>query len=295
MKESKNNDSSRRDFIKTSAKIALGSTLAGAVTPPEVTAQGTNINLKYNHGDHVDHPGGQKYFKGKMKLPDWLADTSVEKGDDNKDYFLFPEEAIHQDKNYGFDAFFPPGTQAPFEDPIPILGAPFNKDPNSHFDLLLSNIALWARNYNAALYWMRRLHFHLKHRLFPKDFKINTAPPRNPHGDNDDPNHDVSEWQLNEFNDANTLPIKQAQERWGDAITKLNGFLATPQDVVLPDGTPKTFKQVWADMVQVNGYIVSIRLVADEKDYNPLSKLGVLEMGGSSSSHISISSAFSSH
>jgi len=312
MKESKNNDSSRRDFIKTSAKIALGSTLVGGVTPQQ-KAQGAPANQipgeqvigRPGPDDPADHPEKQKYFKGKMKLPGWLPDTTEFPGDDMKSYTFFPEEAIHQDKTNGFDAFLPPGSQSPFEDPFPILGAPFNKDPNdpnNKFNLLVEEIARCARNYNAALYWMRRLHFHLKHSLYGSAFRINTAPPRNPHGNKDeDPNNDLANWKSPDFlipdPTDNQNPIAKAQTRWKAAVADLKNAL-TPEFDTPPTTPPhppyptKPFKQIWADMVQVNRYIISMRIVADEQAYT--GDPSIRELGGSSSSYISISSAFSS-
>jgi hypothetical protein len=282
MKESKNNDSSRRDFIKTSAKIALGSTLVGGVAPQA----GSQANQPTNSapaspppraGKSAPHPGKLgDYFRGQMKLPGWLPDTTVN---------LYPEEAIHRDSDNGFDAFVPPNDKNPFENAVLILGSPFDKDPNKYtdFEKLLAEIAHSARRYNAALYWIRRLHFHLR-AVSDVAFKINTAPPRNPNGDDDDPNHDVSKWKLPEFgdpNDPSSQPTRKAQDKWEQAVKDLNNSLTAPKH---------GFNQIWADMIQVNGYIVSIRLVADT---NSTGGIGILEMGGSSS-HISLSSAFSS-
>jgi hypothetical protein len=301
MKASNENDGSRRDFILTSAKIAIGSTLTGAIMPQAV-AQGdgekTPPGPAPGPGDPADHPGGEQYFKGKMKWPGWLPDKATDPGNDNLNHHRFPEEAIHKGDN-GFDAFPVPGTQAPFEDPIPFLGVPFDDTPgnlNSNFDKLLGNITNCARNYNAALYWMRRLHFHLKAKLYPKDFIINTAPPRNPHGD-DDPNNDLASWDLKRFDPAQTPidnPVTKAQAAWEGAVTALTNALTPGFDVppTIPPHPTKFFKQIWADMVQVNGYIVSARVVAvgvNDKGQH------ARELGGSSSSHISISSAFSSH
>jgi hypothetical protein len=279
MKESKNNDSSRRDFIKTSAKLAIGSTLVGGVSP-EVNAQ-TNCCP-----NPVAHQGDvQNYFKGKMKLPGWLPD--LPQGDDT---FLFPEEALHQDKK-GFDAFPPPNSFPNiFQEPLPqdawILGAPFNKDQNSGFDLLLEQLLTAVRHYNAALYWMRRLHFHLRHVLEPDKFKISTAPPRNPHGDGDDlaNDKDLATWELKDFGDPadTTNPTRTAEQNWHDALVVLTGALTAPKTF-----SNVTFNPIYADVVQVNSYIVSIRVVA-------IPTARGREMGGSSSSHISISSAFSS-
>jgi hypothetical protein len=261
MKEANNNDSSRRDFIKTSAKIALGSTLVSGVGP-KASAQPTPPS------DLGDHPSGSNFKPGRLKLPRWLPDQRVEGG-----FYLFPEEAVRKDKNKGLEAFPPPGYfPGPFEEGSWILGVPFKKDPKSLFDTLIDNILSAVRRYNAALYWMRRLHFHEKAILL--NIPISFPPPRNPNGDKDGgPTDDLTKWTTGAFKTA----IGNAQTDWKNITDQLNDLLFAKPD--------PNFPQIWADMIQVNGYIVSMRVVAA-----PDAK----EMGGSSSSHISISSAFSS-
>src|SRR5258708_418341 len=125
-----------------------------------------------------------------------------------------------------------------------MLGAPFTKKDKDEFEDVLDKIAGRVRRYNAALYWMRRLHFHEKISLLK--IKIKNAPPRNPNGDNDNgANDDPNNWKDAYF----VQKIPAAQEEWKQAVDSLNNLL---------DGTDSSFKYIFADMVQVNDYIVSM-------------------------------------
>jgi hypothetical protein len=223
-------------------------------------------------GEIVDQPPGSA-FKGKRRVPGWLSHKTLFNGE-----YVFPDEAL-KTSPAGIVAFPPPGgDQNAFVEPLPsddaetrnrfnswILGSPFINSGKGLFDPLLERIANCVRNYNAALYWMRRLH------LLENAEHIDTPPPRNPHGDKDDP-------PMPPGTKPTAEQILNAQEDWKTAVNNLDKALEPPSPL---------FQQIFADMIQVNGYIVSMRVVAQ------LAPPGS-EFGGSSSSHISISSAFSS-
>ncbi len=118
---------------------------------------------------------------------------------------------------------------------------------------------------------MRRLHFH------ENAVPAGGPPPRNPHGDKDSGNP-LPDPESPEFRQL----VAGAEAEWSTAVDKLNELLAVDANSPISHGCGPTM----ADMVEVNGYIVSMRVVAERQGG---------EVGGSESSHISISSAFSSH
>jgi hypothetical protein len=293
MKGMKKESASRREFIKRAAQVAAASTLVGCAGPATETSKQPDVKrrsarTKPKPGDHVPHPQGSK-FKGKVKLPGFLPDTFVDDGQ-----YLFLEEAILTSP--GFKAFAAPATGgAAFQEPAPgdpatawtdfnswILGAPFNPtiDPATHkpvpFDALLQDIATRIRKYNAALYWMRRLHFHEKAQLL--NIPINSAPPRNPHGD-------LAPDPINPTAPNFGSLVQAAQQNWKDAVNGLNDILLNGNN---------DFEYIWGDLVQVNNYIISMRIAASNVLPTLKSGAKIYEVGGSSSSHTSISSAFSS-
>ena len=160
-----------------------------------------------------------------------------------------------------------------------ILGIPI-KEPKSataarnrsHLDCLVCDLAKLVRRYNASLYRLRRLHFHF-------DYQGCALPQRNPCGDPTtlpDPNS----YEFRDLAEASELD-------WVKVTNALNDFL---EDAT--DGYRKV-RLMAADMVEVNGYIVSMRVVVQPRLHAARGSVGILEAGGSSS-HVSISSAFSS-
>lgn len=287
MNQTNKKNRSRRSFIKSATQLAVGSTLVGSVETKSAenatptTSNGgqaaTGLGLTPpKPGQHIPHPPGSK-FKGQRRVPGFLPSTDVDSG-----HLLFPEEAIST--NLGLNAFPTPNSQGnDFDEPSStasaqdwntfnawMLGGPFT-NKGSEFDQLLENLANQVRKYNAALYWMRRLHFY---ETLTLGHLAKTKPPRNPHGDKDG-NVPPSQWNFG------TL-ITAAQANWDTESGNLNYMLNNPG---------ASFDYLLADMIQVNDYIVSMRVVAQPK-HGPLN---IFELGGSSSSHISISSAFSSH
>ena len=86
---------------------------------------------------------------------------------------------------------------------------------------------------------------------------------------------------------------KAAEADWTKVSNQVNDLLETASSGSSSFG----IELLAADMVAANGYIVSMRVVANEPSENggPASPgIAAPEVGGSSSSHVSISSAFSS-
>jgi hypothetical protein len=296
MKKNNKTYTSRRDFVR---KVVAGSAVA-ALANEEV-----NAAAEPKPGGQIDHPRNSN-FKGKRKTPGWLPDTT-----EIDDEYLFLDEAILlSDTNpRKFDAFpvpnrFPiPDAQGnptqpqgnPFQEPRGgtaeqwnqfnawILGGPFNKKANNPFDHLIEVLADRARRYNAALYWMRRLHLYENH---PN--QINQSPPMNP----GNPDEVATPPPSAGYHRA----IRAAQSKWKRAVFDLKAVLSGDYDP--PQGAAADFvifENIWADFLRVNDYIVSMRVVAQaDPAATVLGKgnMNTFELGGSSSSHISVSSAF---
>jgi hypothetical protein len=271
-------DTSRRDFIKKSAQTVVAATVAVYSTPTvNAAAPSENLTAKpAQQGAPKANPPPSQIKPPKP--PGWHPDPP-----DNDGNYFFTDEAIFQHRSQGFDAFPTPGSFPsgdPFEeasDKAWILGVPFKKKENDKFDDLIEEIAKKARHYNAALYWMRRLHFHEK--VLINSLAVHSAPPRNLHGDDDSDGPDWKDWDLSYVQGK----VKSAQTKWNTAVGELKEVL---------DRKDSPFQFKWVDMIQVNGYIVSMRVVT--RNDSPIGEPGVREFGGSSSSHVSITSPFSS-
>jgi len=247
-------------------------------------------------GEVSKQPGKSK-FQILRRMPGWHADTQADGM-----VTLFPEEMLRRTSgsNGKFEHFPVPGEKIgkseakdsrqmeKFTEPPPLdrskpetavawcdfnqwfLGTPLVDDPkkkDKFFFDFLNEIANHVRRYNAALYWMRRLHY--------LENVTGTQPPRNPHGDKE-PATGMPDPGTLEFDAL----ITQAQYEWDKVVEDLNALL---------NGEKKTsnhgFTDTKADMVEVNGYIVSMRIVSQKRPW-------LKEIGGSSSSHFSVSSAF---
>jgi hypothetical protein len=163
-------------------------------------------------------------------------------------------------------------------------------------DLLLTReLARLARNYNAALYFLRQCHYFFKY------INQQPVPPLadNPHGPLDpDPPYQLLTSPKSYDELKNTAP--KAERAFQIAACALETLLEPDAKLSVPvNGKPKilNIQLTAADMIQINGYIVSMRVTT-----NPPVQLtgkevaaheGPFEIVGSSS-HVSISSAFSS-
>jgi len=248
-------------------------------------------------------------FNFPRRLPQWHSD--VEEGACGEKIHLFLEEGLRRSDGK-FEPFPvpsvpkpPPGTSQKkgqikqaqpepsyFEEPKDpagweqfnkwILGHGLSKIPPTDFDNLLSDLANLVRKYNACLYRLRRLHFY-KH----SDNKAGDSFP--PPGPSEDPKETIDpvgdpagfDWK-----------VKVAQHDWTVATQNLDQFIDRK-----PDKSYGGLAITSADMIEVNGYIVSMRIIANPAEPTQPTTEGTVrirEVGGSSSSHISISSAFSS-
>jgi len=314
MEEPLNNPTSRRRFLKKAGQAALGSALASAATPHAAVAAAANnaalpgkrqnaISKKL--GEIKAQPTGppKSAFNLMRRMPGWRPDTKEVQG--QGDEYYFEEEAILKYEKKGPDGNkkevfrrFPPPNNFPEPNPDtpdtrvafdePTTGKPedwltFNSwilgsaiKGTTDFDCFLSQIADRVRVYNAALYWLRRLHFH-------ENAPADSDPlPHNRYGDK---KKDLPDLTQDSGREEFINLVQKAEGNWIQAVDFLNKMFEE-------DGLP--FKNIKPDMIEVNGYIVSMRIVCEPssaKEGNPRTR----EVSGSSSSHISISSAFSSH
>lgn len=202
-------------------------------------------------------------LKLRLRMPDWRPDEiDYDDGNGNKGTeVLYVEEALAAIKGVGGIV-----TRKPFQPSFDaatadwIVGGPLNPKQNNQFDDWLVTLCDDIRRYNRALYRLRRLHLQLE----------------------------LNGLEMAALPDDDVLPA-QAERDWQQQVTALREHLdgAYGQDCIV-------------DMIEVNGYIVSVRAIAEifvGRDLIPtsdnLETLGP-QPGGSSSSHISISSCFSS-
>jgi hypothetical protein len=200
-------------------------------------------------------------FRMDYRMPGWLPDAVDSAGPDSR-VPVFPEEVFKYSSATGY-AFKLPANVKP--NPSWVLGMPLPpKNTTNRFSSLILDFAKAIRTYNAALYDLRRYHF--------KNSNIDL--PENRHGKrlHRDP-------LPNPGTPAFKSQAQQAEKDWQDAVDALDLLIDPPQAPPL--------KVVAADMVQINNYIVSMRLIAAPS-------FGPNQIGGSESSHVSISSAFSS-
>ncbi len=130
------------------------------------------------------------------------------------------------------------------------------------------------RQYNASLYRLRRLHFCHKYQHRPHDWPSPNPWAAKP-GDNPDP------FSPPGFNQR----IKEAQDNWNTITDNLSTYLETTGDGAFG------FTLLAADMVAVNDYVMSMRIVVERTHKGGIH---AKELGGSSS-HVSLSSPFSSY
>jgi len=299
----------RRAFLQTAAQTAAGIAL-GKATQFQVKAAQKGVSRKKRDnaiskklGDLQPHPDPNTAFHKlkQRRMPGWRADTA-DVGNP-KDEYYFEEEAIAQrnvNGAYVYHRFPPPNLfpeppqgqhPTPFKEPANpndyaawhtfnqwMLGGFLDEDSTTDFDILLNEISKRVRRYNAALYWLRRLHF-------AEDAPPNsTPPPSNPHGDNDDNGNYTPVKGTADFKNRVSL----AEDEWMNAVDSLNKIFSGDE---VPHPNPN-LPYIAADMIEVNGYIVSMRIIAQKDDFKAKGTVGAYEVVGSSSSHISISSAF---
>ncbi len=235
----------------------------------------------------VEAPPGpaEQPFTQPQRQPGWHSDATVRTLDlgHPERVVIEPAEALAKGAD-GHPIPFPiPSFHGkPFEEPAHhdrpeewlefvrhwILGHPIVERDSREFYLLLLELAQLARNYNASLYRLRRLRFFHK---AVNDRKPGPLPPRNPHGEIDDPEPcDPARF---------AEQVQRAEADWKKTTAELDAYI---------DGEHHGLKIATADMVEVNRYIVSMRIILA-----PPTGIHTLK-AGTSSSLVSISSNFSS-
>jgi hypothetical protein len=268
----------RRKFLKAVGGVT-GATAFGVVSTAKTVAQpkrSSNNDEDPNgpaktYGLEPTKPASDP-FNRPVRPPFWYPDGRDFDNDQNKR--IFAEEVVGLDlkstasskpsKPFGVE-FEYKGVSKKW-----ILGSkianPGDAKDHENFTQLVRELAVKVRNYNASLYRLRRFHFCDKYHDNPK-----TWPHANPDGDPPD--------QLKPGTDPFVKLVKKAEENWWKVADELSDFLKTAKEK-----TYLGFTLIGADMIAVNGFIVSMRVVVT-KD--------IREEGGSSS-HVSISSPFSS-
>jgi len=270
----------------------------GSTTPVPAAGQQGRETTTEKLGAITDQPPDSA-FALKRRMPGWRPDTQA-----NCAVKLYQEEALGvldgkwlpfpppevsaSARSRKKRSFAEPGKRATAADwnkfNTWILGHPI--DGSKPFDDFLREIADQVRRYNAALYWMRRLHF------VENAPPGSPPPPRNPAGDKDDPDPDHPTQPLEPLDPSSPkfdIYVMSAERAWKREVARLNQILG--------GHTQSRFTDIVADMVEVNSYIVSMRIIANENTSGPIGNIHrprTEELGGSSSSHVSISSALSS-
>jgi hypothetical protein len=251
-------------------------------------------------GENPDTPENPNPFTLPLRMPGWFPDGIELPW--HQTQRLFPEEVIGRSINgipipFGVQFCEPPpapgsskrGAKDAKDSPRPaaqtdphkwILG---NRIYEPHrgetaqgmtpLMRLICDLAKRIRKYNASLYRLRRLHFWFKYRDYKHD-KNCKFPPPNPYGD------------VKDLPDAGSCEFRKlaqdSEKDWVRVTNDINNFIESAMDNY-QDGC----QLMLADMVEVNGYVVSMRVIVVPGPVHPN------EPGGSSS-HVSISSAFSS-
>jgi hypothetical protein len=238
------------------------------------------ITTTYKLGPISSESSGSP-FNLLIRMPGWFPDGV----DDGRGQCqrLFPEEMV------GLSGGSPLPLPVPFQPDyhtwcggdsdrwihgvsIPDLPNPTTDQTEAPLTTLVRDLAVKVRRYNASLYRLRRLHYHQKYSACA-GYKL---PPRNPYGD------PTSVPSPTADPDGFKIMISDAETDWRNVNDDLNCFLDKDTGI---QRQGYGLALIAADMVEVNGYVISIRVVA-----NPV----FLKEAGGSSSHVSISSAFSS-
>jgi hypothetical protein len=215
-------------------------------------------------------------FTLPVRQPGWFpdgADIGTKKG---KRLFL---EEVAGITDTGLTQSFPVEFDYTGKSKKWLLGSRIDTTQTDDFTNLVRRLAVKVRQYNASLYRLRRLHFYWDYK--DQDSRLVNFPQANPHGDpktEPDPTNDLPGFKK---------MVNDAEADWTKVTDQVNDLLETASS----DGNNFGVTLLAADMIAANGYIVSMRAVA-----NPPSNPGMPppEPGGSDSSHVSISSAFSS-
>ncbi len=207
----------------------------------------------------VTDPDPLTQFELRIRQPGWVPDCLKVYGDETAEppEVLFVEEFLKKANDNLKIPFVPPLIGEP--DPKWVLGSRLHelKDGNelpralwNAFNIWLYWLGVAARNCNASLYRLRRIHLQSEKNAWPMEPL---------------PTDSKEEWTVGD-----------AEYDWQSSVLALRDLIRNP----------KGLKNTVVDMTQVNSYIVSIRAIGDIPSH---------EIGASESSHISLSSAFSSY
>jgi hypothetical protein len=223
-------------------------------------------------------------FALEMRMPDWHIDADVALlmppmpvPPVRVPVSLFPEEAIGRNN----------GSDVPFKIPAfdhasapsgGWLGGPLPTGTTG-FEGILNTFAVRARNYNSTLYLLRLYHFAYDRQVALDGPGSGVVP--NPNG----PRRGSSPFPLPPHPSHRMFNTyaREIENLWQRAAQALNEPL---EDMDSQTG----LMNYYADMIQVNGYIVSMRVVERDRTQH---RFGFLEVSGSSS-HVSINYPFSS-
>jgi hypothetical protein len=242
-------------------------------------------------------------FKLRTRKVGWWPDAGDWSKQDSRDR-LFQEESFGI-KNTGVYEPFPIQIKPNDEESKKwILGKKLAKHTDLHVDtnftLFVRRLARRARQYNASLYRLRRLRFWLKYQqLVNTPGKINwpdntdqwgNSPWGNNPGKPDPSNTNI--------NDPKSFPNMActAEGDWQKVTDDFHQYLSDIREhgcskMLEPKDPLFSFRLKAFDVVTVNGYIMSMRVVVGDPGGGDLRSK---ELGGSSS-HVSLSSAFSSY
>jgi hypothetical protein len=273
MKKANSKEAGRRQFLKKAGALAAGLAIGPAVTKAQTPApRGPRRAVPTYKLGEIDPKSPRPPFKKKTRLPGWHPDEIDDASGRNH---VFPEEAIGRDNALiPFKVNFNDGPGR-WRDwlgtslPNPTVGEP-------RLRTLVREVAKRARNYNSTLFLLRQYHY-------AKEFPSSTLPTQNLKG----PKNPQGRVIPNPIPTSPTFDDDaiEAEEAWAKAAGELENLLKP--------GGAETFCNVTliaADMVEVNNYIISMRVVTD--DPLVVKDRKFFELSGSSS-HISISSAFS--
>lgn len=297
----------RRKFLKTvggaAGAAALGACAKGsskaAPTPQGQTPQGQTVTYQMGGIDTNSPP--PTHFSKRTRKVGWWPDAADWSGQNSKDR-LFQEESFGMAKDaVGNDLLVPFGVDfkpANEDSKKWVLGKKLAKptDPkvDVNFTLFVRRLARLARQYNASLYRLRRLRFYSKYPniannpsqvKWPKDSDKWGNSPWGSKPGKPDPVNDV-----NGFHQMASDAETDWQRVTNNFDQYLNDIENTGKSSLFAD-TPFSFRLKAYDVVTVNGYLMSMRVLVDKPDSQGRQSR---EVGGSSS-HVSLSSAFSSH
>jgi hypothetical protein len=230
----------------------------------------------------IDSAKSSTPFKLKVRQPGWFPD-GVDVGTAKRKR-LFLEEVAGMKRNGRIETFPVEfdytGTSKKWILGSKIVEPALEPPGRQMFNQLLRNLAVKVRNYNASLYRLRRLHVYWDYNNSPDI----TYPRPNPHGGADPgtPPHPPNPNDIQEFKNL----VNDAETDWTKVNDQLNDLLETASS----DNGTSGIKLLAADMIAANGYIVSMRVVVDGGDRT----VAPPPEAGGSSSHVSISSTFSS-